>query len=118
VGQKIILNTNTNPSLPITPYKTTWTVGPTNIGNLKSSIMGFKTKDTVLDKPNATFYWLSDRDGIPVTYQYCVNIPGVGNQCSPMATATFKVNAPISVNLYTCGGDVTEPPSIVLWEAW
>ena len=110
VGQPIILNTNTNPSLPITPYKTTWTVDGTRIKNYapttaSASVTELKGMD--LAQPNITFYWVYQNSSIPVTYQYCVNIPGVGNQCSPMATATFKVNAPISVNLYTCGGDVT-----------
>jgi hypothetical protein len=109
VGQPIYLTT---PALPsgITATKTTWTVGGTggtNIGSLTSSNKGFKTKDTVLTKPNATFYWLSQGTGIPITYQYCADIPGVGNQCSPIATATFNVSAPSLVNLYTCGGDVT-----------
>jgi hypothetical protein len=107
VGQPIILTTNPNLPATIKPTNPTWTVGGTNIGSFKSSIKGFKTKDTVLNKPTTTFYWLSQGTGIPVTYQYCVNIPGVGNQCGPTATATFNVSAPSSVNLYTCGGDVT-----------
>jgi hypothetical protein len=105
VGQPIILTTN--PKLPVTPYKTTWTVGGTNIDSLKSTIKGFKTKKTVLGKANAKFYWELQGTSIPVTYQYCADIPYVGKQCSPIATAEFNVNGPNSVNLYTCGGNVT-----------
>ena len=99
VGQKIVLNTNTNPNLPITPYKTTWTVDGTRIKNYapttaSASVTELKGMD--LAQPNITFYWVYQNSSIPVTvtYQYCVNIPGVGNQCSPVANATFNVSGP------------------------
>lgn len=117
VGQQIKLDTEPKveelAALGLSFLTNTWTAGGTSIGHL--NLLNYKTKDPVLDKPTTTVYWLLQGTGIPVTYQYCVNIPGLsaddiakGLNCSRVAKATFNVSTPSSVNLYTCGGDVTE----------
>jgi hypothetical protein len=63
--------------------------------------------DADLQKSNVTFYWVDQGSGIPVTYKYCVNIPGLsagdianGLNCSLPANAAFTVDGPT-------GADVT-----------
>jgi hypothetical protein len=114
VGQKIKLTAQPKSPLPAgyTLTSSTWTVDGTSIGKLHepASDHGFKTEDTVLDKPDTTFYWLSQGNGLNVSYTYCVTDPS-GNQLCPSTTtakATFSVTGPISATLYTCGGAVTE----------
>jgi hypothetical protein len=101
-GQPVILTTNPNLPASINPYKTTWTVdgtriagynpttGPTNVTRLT---------DADLKKANINYYWVYPKSAIPVTYIYCVNIPGVGNQCSEEAKASFNVTGPGDVQM-------------------
>lgn len=107
VGQKIELDTNVT-SLPagLTLSKNTWTLGGTNIGDRPLVLPGggtssASTKDTVLTNANLTTYWIYPKNNVPVTYQYCVNMPGLSAQdlaaqanCSLEATATFNVSGP------------------------
>jgi hypothetical protein len=93
VGQQIVLTT---PALPagITATSTTWTVGGPNIGGYNPGDGNDSVLQTTLNQPSLTTYWINTGSAIPVTYQYCVNIPGVGNQCSLPSTATFDVSGP------------------------
>jgi len=95
VGQPIILNT---PALPsgITATKTTWTVGGTNIGGytVAPDASSATVTETVLKTSSLNTFWVYPQEGIPVSYTYCANIPGVGNQCSEEAKATFNVSGP------------------------
>jgi len=102
VGQPIILTTN--PNLPITPYKTTWTVGGTKIkGYAPTAASGSVTKLTEADLKNSeiNYYWVYTGTDLPVTYQYCATIPDVGNQCSPIANASFNVTGPGDAQMAT-----------------
>ena len=97
IGQPIILTTNPNLPATITPYKTTWTVKGTNIGGYTPTPTSYATASvtkTDLKSASLNTYWVYTGTGIPVTYQYCVNIPGVGNQCSGDANAAFNVTGP------------------------
>ncbi|MGD0938206.1 MAG: hypothetical protein ABR905_00755, partial [Terracidiphilus sp.] len=95
VGQQIHLTTNPNLPGNITPYKTIWTVGGTNIGDYPNSTDGASVADTTLDQADITFYWDYPKDDpIQVKYKYCATIPGAGNQCSESARAAFKVTGP------------------------
>jgi hypothetical protein len=94
VGQPIILTTNPNLPASITPYKTTWTVGGTNIGGYTPTLASATVAETALKSTSLNTYWAYPANTIPVTYKYCVNIPGVGNQCSEIANATFSVTGP------------------------
>lgn len=47
------------------------------------------------------FYWTTPNT-YTMTYQYTLT----SGETSPVSTATFKVDGPQQVNLYTCGGDV------------
>jgi hypothetical protein len=93
VGQPIILNTLPLPN-GITATKTTWTVGGTNIGGYAPTTASATVTPTALKTASLNTFWVYPLDGIPVTYQYCVTIPGVGNQCSLVANATFNVSGP------------------------
>ncbi len=94
VGQPIILTTNPNLPATITPYKTTWTVEGTSIGGYAPTTASATVTKTVLNKASLNSYWVYPLNGINVTYTYCVNIPGVGNQCSEEANAIFDVYGP------------------------
>ena len=94
VGQPIILTTNPNLPATITPYKTTWTVEGTSIGGYAPTTASATVTKTVLNKASLNSYWVYPLNGIHVTYTYCVNIPGVGNQCSEEANAIFNVYGP------------------------
>jgi hypothetical protein len=100
VGQQIYLTTKVDSAgIPVT--SNSWTVegtkiagynpstGPTNVTRLT---------DADLKKPDITFYWVYPNSVIPivipVTYSYCVNIPGMGNQCSLPADAAFNLSGP------------------------
>jgi hypothetical protein len=100
VGQQIALTT---PALPsgITATSMTWTVDGTRIAGYTPTPASYATgrvtqvKDDDLKKSNITFYWVyPEDDNIPVTYKYCVDIPGVGNQCSEKAKAAFNLTGP------------------------
>jgi hypothetical protein len=117
VGQPIIL---TSPPLPngITATRTTWTVGGTNIGGYAPTPTSAPppTKTAVTNSYLNTF-WVYPQDGIPVTYQYCVNIPGVGNQCSLVANASFNVTGPTATitpnsNYWTVSPPISCPTTV------
>jgi len=96
VGQPIILTTNPNLPASITPYKTTWTADGTNIGGfaVAPDSSSATVTPTGLKTASLNSFWVYQASNIPVTYQYCVNIPGVGKQCSQTANATFSVTGP------------------------
>ncbi|MGA2217066.1 MAG: hypothetical protein ABSG51_03220, partial [Terracidiphilus sp.] len=101
VGQHIMLSTTptfeTLATLPVSLNfsKTTWTVEGTNIDSYSPTTASAPPPPpTSLSNPGLSTYWVYWQDGIPVTYNYCVNIPGVGNQCSKVAKATFNVSGP------------------------
>jgi len=101
VGQQIALTT---PDLPsgMTATKMTWTVDGTRIAGYapttaSASVQELKDKD--LKKANVTFYWVYPENPIEVAYEYCVDIPGVGNQCSEEAKAEFEVDGPSGVTV-------------------
>ena len=73
-----------------------WTVGGTNIGGFTVSpdFSSAAVTATELKTASLNSFWVYPGSSIPVTYQYCVNIPGVGNQCSQTANATFSVTGP------------------------
>jgi hypothetical protein len=105
VGQQIHLTT---PALPssIKATKTTWTVPttPANIGAFKlgrlasnGSPSTASISPTVLKTASLTTYWLYTDSSVPVTYQYCADIPGVTDEdlkCSLVANVTFNVTGP------------------------
>jgi hypothetical protein len=79
----------------------TWTADGTRIAGYTPTPTNYATgkvtqvKDDDLKKSNISFYWVyPEDDNIPVTYKYCVDIPGVGNQCSGKAKAAFNVTGP------------------------
>lgn len=84
----------------------TWTAGPAsgpsnNVGGYNPSSASAHVKQTVLTKSDLTTYWLYPQSDNPLTYQYCVNIPGLspenianGLNCSLVAKATFNVSGP------------------------
>ena len=101
VGQQIALTT---PDLPsgMTATKMTWTVDGTRIAGYTptpASASVQELTDSDLKKANMTFYWVYPENPIEVTYQYCVDIPGVGNQCSEEARAEFEVDGPSDVTV-------------------
>jgi hypothetical protein len=111
VGQQIALISNPDLPTAIKPTSSTWTVGGNRIADYKPT--SGPTQVTPLDEKdlknaNVNFYWAdsNDNNSVPVTYKYCADIPGVGNQCSSVAIAAFTVMGPDSVNVYTCGGAV------------
>ena len=113
VGQPIILTTNPNLPATIKPYKTVWTVKGTRIKNYAPTTASGRVvelKDNDLTKNNVAFYWVYQTSNIPVTYQYCVNIPSVGNQCSETANATFNVTGPIVTIAPTANSWSVPPP--------
>jgi hypothetical protein len=100
VGQPIKLTTNPNLPATITPYKTTWTVPttPANIGayTVAPDASSATVTPTELKEASLNTYWVYPNGSIPVTYQYCVNIPGAQpvKQCSLVANAAFNVTGP------------------------
>jgi hypothetical protein len=84
----------------------------TNIGGytVASDVSSATVTPTLLKTPSLNAYWIYQGQGIPITYQYCVNIPGVGNQCSPKAKAAFNVSGPTaSIGTADLGWSVTAP---------
>jgi hypothetical protein len=108
VGQPIILTTNPNLPANITVTSSDWTVGGTRIAGYKAnseSASVTELKDDDLKKPNITFYWVYPTDST-VTYNYCVNIPGlsaddIANKlnCSLTEKATFNVEGVTSPSI-------------------
>jgi hypothetical protein len=114
VGQQILLNTTPADTdlaaLGLTFSKNTWTVGPTtgptnNVGAYTMNATKTTAKTTItqtdLTKTGLTTYWLYPNSNNPVTYQYCVNIPGLtaadvknGLNCSLPADAAFNSVGP------------------------
>jgi hypothetical protein len=119
VGQQIALTT---PALPsgITATSMTWTVGGTRIAGNNPTTSKTTVKeltDLDLKKSSITLYWVyPEDDNIPVTYKYCVDIPGADpvRQCSPDATASFRVGGVgspyISLRLFNGSPPVTIDP--------
>ena len=116
VGQPIVLATTTPTaaalaalSPPVTGLTTTWTVGGTNIGGypiirptpISPTTSSATVTPTVLKTATLNSFWIYPGAGVPVTYQYCVNIPGIGNQCSLKATASFNVSGPTGEITFT-----------------
>jgi hypothetical protein len=95
IGQPINLTTLELPS-GISATSNTWTVKGSNIGayTVASDFSSATVTPTALKEASLNTYWIYPQDGITVTYKYCVNIQGVGTQCSPKATATFNVSGP------------------------
>jgi hypothetical protein len=115
VGQQILLTTNPNLPANITITDSTWTVGGTRIADYPASSTGptsvTQLTDNDLKKPNITFYWVYPKDSIPITYKYCVDIPGLSADdiasklnCGLPAKATFDVAGPT-------GGIIPQPTS-------
>jgi hypothetical protein len=114
VGQKIKLITKPKAeelsALGLSFSKNTWTAGPAsgpsnNVGGYTMTVTkttaSTKITKTKLDKPDLTTYWLYPQSDNPLTYQYCVDIPGLstddianGLNCSLVAKATFNVSGP------------------------
>jgi hypothetical protein len=110
VGQQIKLATKPTAkklvSLGLAFSTNTWTAGPAsgpsnNVGGYNPNSTSAHVKQTVLTKPDLTTYWLYPQSDNPLTYQYCVNIPGLsaddianGLNCSLVAKATFNVSGP------------------------
>jgi hypothetical protein len=110
VGQQIKLKTKPTAdnvaALGVSFLTNTWTAGPAsgpsnNVGGYKQHATATRIRQTVLTKPDLTTYWLYPQSDNPVTYQYCVNIPGLsaadvanGLNCSLVAKATFNVSGP------------------------
>jgi hypothetical protein len=103
VGQKIALNANPNLPAAFTPIDTKWTVDGTKIAGYNpttgpTDVTPLKPAD--LKKSAITFYWVYPNNAspvaIPVTYSYCVNIPGASpvKQCSLTAKASFNLSGP------------------------
>jgi hypothetical protein len=97
VGQPINLTT---PMLPsgLTATSTTWTVEGTNIGGYVVAADASSASVTKTELKNATLdtYWVYTGSAIPVTYKYCVDIPGADadGKCSLVANASFNVSGP------------------------
>ena len=130
VGQQIKLTT---PALPgsITATSTTWTV-PSSPANIGARVFGpidaynnptsASATATVLTSPSLTTYWLYPKPSVPVTYQYCVNIPGLsaddianGLNCSLVANAAFNVTGPTATIAPSLSLSSTPPVTGVWW---
>lgn len=109
VGQQILLTTNPNLPGNITVTSSTWTVGGTKIAGYTASTSASvqKVTDADLKNANITFYWVYPTDSA-VTYNYCVNIPGLSADdiasklnCSLTEKATFNVTGPGDAQMTT-----------------
>ncbi len=115
VGQQIKLKTKPTAdklaALGVSSPTYTWTVDGTRIADYAPTVASAKVKkltDADLKKDKITFYWVYAKDGIPVTYQYCVDIPGLstddianGLNCSLVAKAAFNVTGPGDAQMIT-----------------
>jgi hypothetical protein len=119
VGQPIILKSLDLPT-GVSATSTTWEVRGTNIGArvyAKDNSWATATP-TLLTNPGLTTYWLYPKDSIPVTYRYCVTIPGVENpddQCSPKAKAIFNVLGPKARIKASLSSESTPPATGAWW---
>ncbi|MFY9852699.1 MAG: hypothetical protein WAK26_02330 [Terracidiphilus sp.] len=101
VGQQIKLKTKPDAdklaALGLAFSENKWKVGGTRIKNYAPTTASASVKkmtDDDLGKADVTFYWVYPEDNnIPVTYKYCVDIPGADadGQCSLVAKAAFTV---------------------------
>jgi hypothetical protein len=108
VGQQIILTANPNLPASIAVTSSDWTVGGTRIAGYTAnseSASVTELKDDDLKKPNITFYCVYPTDST-VTYNYCVNIPGLSADdiasklnCGLPAKATFNVEGVTSPSI-------------------
>jgi hypothetical protein len=106
VGERIALIANPNLPAAFKPFDMKWTIGGTKIGGYTPTPTSYATgsvtqvKDDDLKKNDITFYWVYPNSAsavsIPVTYSYCVNIPGASpvKQCSLAANASFNLSGP------------------------
>jgi hypothetical protein len=110
VGQQIKLKTKPTAdkltTLGLAFSANTWTAGPAagpsnNVGGYSQTTSSTKITQTKLTKPDLTTYWLYPQSDNPLTYQYCVDIPGLsadditnGLNCSLVAKANFNVSGP------------------------
>ena len=121
VGQQIKLITKPTvdelTALGLSFLTNTWTAGPAsgpanNVGGytMTATATSASTKitQTKLDKPDLTTYWLYPQSDNPLTYQYCIDIPGLsadeianGLNCSLVAKATFNVSGPTATIVST-----------------
>ncbi|MGB0124203.1 MAG: IPT/TIG domain-containing protein [Silvibacterium sp.] len=124
IGQQINLTIDPT-TLPtgIAVTQNTWTVGGTNIGAYAATNTSSTITPTDLTQSSLNTYWVyasTKGNSLGVTYQYCVNIPGFGNACSPNATAKFNISGggKMSSNAYNkltidtltpCGGGSAGP---------
>jgi hypothetical protein len=129
VGQTISLTT---PALPsgITATSNTWTLTDgMNIGGYalgppasNGSPSTASITPTVTNTSSLTTYWLYPNSSVPVSYQYCVNIPGLsaddianGLNCSLPANATFNVTGPTAqITPYQSANDT----AYLTWGWW
>ncbi len=80
---------------PSPPNPNPWTAGGTNIGNYTASTGSASVTPTDLSQPTLNTYWVYPKQGISVTYQYCVDTPSQDDLCpssSAPAKATFNVS--------------------------
>jgi len=127
VGQQIKLKTKPTAdkltTLGLAFSKNKWTVGGTRIADYAPTVASAKVKeltDADLKKANITFYWIyRENDNIPVTYKYCVDIPGADadGQCSLPANAAFNVAGPTSVTVTPSGQEffIGDNPPAMNW---
>ena len=111
VGQQIKLKTKPDAdklaALGLAFSENKWTVGGTRIKDYVPTTASAKVKeltDDDLEKADITFYWVYTKDNnIPVTYKYCVDIPGADadGKCSLVAKAAFKVTGPGDAQMTT-----------------
>lgn len=104
----------------------TWTVAGTNIGgyivvppaNPNPTVSTANIASTVLTNSSLTTFWLSQsakNSPYQVLYQYCVNVAGLTNPCSPASAAKFNVLGPTGVNVTTTHktfDDIDVPPEL------
>jgi len=127
IGQTIHLTVNPSTLPSGTTVTYTWAAGGTNIGGYTVSppIQTNPTQSTAtvtatsVSSADLTTYWLAPGAGkIPVTYQYCVNIPGLTDPCSAQATAEFTVKGPTRVSVTPSDEKfyaVNNPPETLEW---
>lgn len=90
IGQEI--NLTTKADVPTgDPISNTWTLDNTTVGDYVPTAAGVTIAKTITDQKDISFHWVYPGNKLHVKYHYCVTIPGVGEPCSPDATATFDV---------------------------
>jgi hypothetical protein len=93
-----LINLTTHPTvLPngIGISQSTWDVGGTNVGSYAPMTSGAAAPaPTDLTQTTLNTYWAYSSgtgDSFEVRYQYCVDVEGLANPCSPLSTAPFSV---------------------------